>query len=180
MNLSINTALHDFGDVAEDACKNELVQLFKVKNALVPVKKQDLSEEQLKKVVRSHMFLKEKFEDGTFVKLKARLVADGRTQDRTLYSDYSSPTAKTRSIMTCLKIAAVKKFECVKVDIGGAFLCVKIDRRGGFPPTWLSDDGYGHKIHARVSAIQRGVWDNDSKGQQGYVWVHSIARTMVQ
>jgi hypothetical protein len=79
MNLSVNTALQDFGDVAEDACKNELVQLFKEKNALVPVKKQDLSEEQLKKVVRSHMFLKEKFEDGTFIKLKACLVADGRT-----------------------------------------------------------------------------------------------------
>jgi hypothetical protein len=42
---------------------------------LVPVKREDLSQDQLKKVVRSHMFLKEKFEDGSFVKLKACLVA---------------------------------------------------------------------------------------------------------
>jgi hypothetical protein len=73
------------------------------------------------------MFLKEKFEDGTFIKLKARLVADGRTQDRTLYSDYWSPTAKTRSVMTCLKLAAVKGWKCAKVDISGAFLCAKLD-----------------------------------------------------
>jgi hypothetical protein len=87
-----------------------------------------MSVDQLKKVVRSHMFLKEKFEDGTFVKLKARLVADGRTQDRTLYSDYLLPTAKTRSVMTCLKLAAVKDWKCMKVDISGAFLCAKIDK----------------------------------------------------
>jgi hypothetical protein len=73
------------------------------------------------------MFLKEKFEDGTFVKLKVRLVADGQTQDRTLYSDYSSPTAKTRLVMTCLKIAAMKDWKCAKADVSGAYLCAKID-----------------------------------------------------
>jgi hypothetical protein len=52
------------------------------------------------------MFLKEKFEDGKFIKMKARLVADGRMQDRTVYMDFSSPTAKTRSVRTCLKLAA--------------------------------------------------------------------------
>jgi hypothetical protein len=77
MNLSVNTAFQGFGAVAEDACKNELVQLFKEKSVLIPVKREDLSQDQLKKVVRSHMFLKEKFEDGTFVKLKACLVVDG-------------------------------------------------------------------------------------------------------
>ncbi len=127
MNLSVTSALRDFGEVAEEACKTELVQLIQGKKALIPIHKRDMSQDQLKKVVRSHMFLKEKFEDGTFVKLKARLVADGRTQDRTLYSDYLSPTAKTRSVMTCLKLAAVKDWKCMKVDISGAFLCAKID-----------------------------------------------------
>jgi hypothetical protein len=37
------------------------------------------------------------------------------------------PTAKTRSVITCLKIGAVKHWDCKKVDIGGAFLCAKID-----------------------------------------------------
>jgi translation elongation factor P/translation initiation factor 5A len=42
------------------------------------------------------MFLREKYEDGSFVKIKARLVADGRMQDRTVYSDHSSPTARLK------------------------------------------------------------------------------------
>jgi uncharacterized protein YqkB len=68
-----------------------------------------------------------KFEDRTCTKLKACLVADGRTQDRTLYSDYSTLTSKTRSVMMCLKLAATQESECLKVDIEGAFLCTKIN-----------------------------------------------------
>ncbi len=59
------------------------------------MKWESLTTAQRKKVIRSHMFLREKYEDGVFVKLKGRIVADGRMQDRTIYSDYSSPTAKT-------------------------------------------------------------------------------------
>jgi predicted heme/steroid binding protein len=50
-------------------------------------------------------------------------VADGRMQDRTVYTNYSAPTAKTRSVMTCMKLAAVKG---LKLDVGGAFLCAPI------------------------------------------------------
>jgi hypothetical protein len=127
MNLSVKTAVADFGEVADAACEAELVQLFREKRALVPVIWDDLTKEQQDKVVRSHMFLKEKFEDGIFQKLKARIVADGRTQDRNTYPDYSSPTVKTRSIMTCLKVAAMKGMKAMKIDVGGAFLCAKID-----------------------------------------------------
>jgi hypothetical protein len=127
MNLSVNMVLQDFGEVADKACKDELKQLFREKKTLVPVKWETLNDKQKRQTVKSHMFLKEKFEDGSFVKLKARLVADGRTQDRSLYSDYSSPTAKTRSVITCLKLAVIKNWDCMKVDIGGAFLCTKIE-----------------------------------------------------
>lgn len=126
MNLSVNTALRDFGEVAEKACKDELKQLFREKKALVPVKWDTLNDKQKRQIVKSHMFLKETFEDGSFVKLKAHLVADG-TQDHLLNSDYSSPTTKTCSVITCLELAAVKNWDCIKVDIGGAFLCAKID-----------------------------------------------------
>jgi hypothetical protein len=93
----------------------------------VPVKWENLNEMQKKKVVRLHMFLWEKYEDGKFIKMKRRIVADGRMQDRTIYTDYSSPTAKTRSVMTCLKLAAVQGWDLLKVDVGGAFLCASID-----------------------------------------------------
>ena len=98
MNLSVNTALRDFGDVADKACESELVQLFMEKKALVPMKWEDLTDDQKEKIVRSHLFLKEKFEAGEFVKLKAHLVPDGHTQDLTLYQDFSSPTARMRSV----------------------------------------------------------------------------------
>jgi len=127
MNLSVGAAIRNFGDTARYACKDELIQLFKEKKALVPVKWENLIDDQKKKVVRSHMFLREKYEDGKLIKLKGRIVADGRMQDRTIYTDFSSPTAKTRSVMTCLKLAAVQGWDLLKVDVGGAFLCASID-----------------------------------------------------
>jgi len=127
MNLSLGAAIRNFGDKAREACKAELTQLFEEKKALTPVKWADLTAEQKETVIRSHMFLKEKWEDGKFVKMKGRVVADGRMQDKTVYSDYSSPTAKTRSVMTCLKLAAVKQWDLLKLDIAGAFLCAPID-----------------------------------------------------
>jgi len=128
MNLSLGAAIRNFGDAARDACKAELQQLFEEKKALRPVRWCDLTAEQKASVIRSHMFLKEKYEDGKFVKMKGRVVADGRMQDRTVYSDYSSPTVKTKSVMTCLKLAAVKNWDLLKLDIGGAFLCAPIDK----------------------------------------------------
>jgi hypothetical protein len=71
-----------------------LKQLFKEKKALVPIMWENLSKER-RCLTRSHMFLMEKYIDGIFEKLKARMVADGRTQDRSIYSNYSSPTVKT-------------------------------------------------------------------------------------
>jgi hypothetical protein len=127
LTLSVRTAVKDFGNVAIEAVRSELKQLFEEKKALVPVRYTGISKDQRKRDIRSHMFLKEKFEDGKFVKMKARLVADGRMQDRAIYSNSSSPTAKTRSVMTCLKIAAVKDWDLLKVDVGGAFLCAPMD-----------------------------------------------------
>jgi hypothetical protein len=49
------------------------------------------------KIIRSHMFIKEKYNaDGTFEKLKSRLVAGGDQQYRDLYDDVSSPLRQSR------------------------------------------------------------------------------------
>jgi hypothetical protein len=47
--------------VAEDAVSAELTQLFKEKKALVPVHVVDLTPEQKKNMIRSHMFITEKY-----------------------------------------------------------------------------------------------------------------------
>jgi hypothetical protein len=78
------TVIRDFGMAAEEVCQDELVQLFKEKKVLILVKWDNLSLEQQSKIVRLHMFLKEKFEDEVFMKLKTRIVADGCTQDSSI------------------------------------------------------------------------------------------------
>jgi hypothetical protein len=54
------------------------LQLFREKEALTPVHLKNLTAKQRKNIIRSHMFLTEKYEDGKFVKMKGRVVADGR------------------------------------------------------------------------------------------------------
>jgi hypothetical protein len=79
MNLSVGAAIRNFGNTAKTACKDELVQLFKEKKAIAPVKWDNLTEDQKKKVVHSHMFLREKYEDGKFVKMKGKFIhMDGK------------------------------------------------------------------------------------------------------
>ena len=78
-----------------------------------------------KKVIKSFMFLKEKYDShGTFDKLKARLVAGGHMQDRTFMTDddSSSPTASLSSIFTIAAIAARDHRHVRTVDIAGAYL----------------------------------------------------------
>jgi hypothetical protein len=104
---AIKKALRENGEEASKAIKGELEQLFKTKSALTPVTRKDLTPKQLRNVIRSSMFLKTKFDaTGAFEKIKARLVADGRMQDKSMYPNSSSPSASMQAIMTCLTIAA--------------------------------------------------------------------------
>ena len=60
--------------------------------------------------------------NGSFLKLKARLVAGGDQQDKSLYEDLSSPTVSTSAVFTLLAIAAHEKRAVAVVDISGAYL----------------------------------------------------------
>jgi hypothetical protein len=59
-------------------------------------------------IIRSSMFLKTKvYPDGKPDKLKARLVAGGNQQDRTLYcDDLSAPTVSTSAVLTILSFGS--------------------------------------------------------------------------
>jgi hypothetical protein len=116
-------SLRDHGRPAYLAIVGELKQLLREKKAITPVHRGDLSPRQIKKVIRSIMFLKTKFDGmGVFEKIKARLVANGAMQDKTLYPDNSSPTAMLQSVMMCLVTAASEGRKAVAIDIGGAYL----------------------------------------------------------
>jgi hypothetical protein len=80
--------------------------------------------EHIDRLIPSHLFLKEKYwPDGSFEKLKSRLVARGDRQDRELYDeDLGAPTAEHSSTMSVAAIAASEKRAVVVLDIGGAYL----------------------------------------------------------
>lgn len=120
---TVREGLGKHGSKAKEAVVDEFKQLFKGKKALKPVLKKLLTVRQLKKIIRSSMFLKEKFDAfGIFEKLKGRLVADGRMQDRRIYKGLKSPMALIESIIICLVLGCLRKMRFAKVDIGGAYL----------------------------------------------------------
>jgi len=77
------------------------------------------------------LFFKEKYlPNGDFDKLKARLVAGGHLQDRSVYSESqtSSPTVATEVVMMVATIAAKEQRFVMTADITSAFLRGKFDR----------------------------------------------------
>ena len=65
--------------------------------------------------------------DGGFHKLKSRLVAGDDIQDRSLYSDVSSPTASITSVFMALSTAAHEARHVAAEDIACSQLNVKLD-----------------------------------------------------
>jgi hypothetical protein len=106
----------------EQAIKAELRQLFDDLKALRVIKRAEVMRSA--KVLKSHMFLVRKYlADGSFDKVKARLVADGRDQDAELYPNKSLPTVAIHSVFTVLGLAATKAWRIVvKIDVKGAFV----------------------------------------------------------
>ena len=75
------------------------------------------------------MFLKAKHKpDGSFERLKARIVARGDRQNRTLYDeDLSAGTVSSMSVMAIAAIASHEERKVAVVDITGAFLHAEMD-----------------------------------------------------
>jgi hypothetical protein len=122
-HTSVRKGIEEHGHEAYKAIVAELRQLLQEKKALEPVLRQDLSARQVKNIIRSLMFMKTKFDGlGRFEKIKARLVANGKQQDRTLYPDTYSPTVALQSVMMCLTVAAKERRKLCAIDIGGAYL----------------------------------------------------------
>ena len=106
LNISVNEALRTRGKDAEVVIMKELGQMLR-KKVWTPVDIKSLSYNEKRRIIRSSMFLKEKFlASGEFEKLKARLVAGGDQQDKSLYDDLSAPTVGTSAVFTILSVGA--------------------------------------------------------------------------
>jgi hypothetical protein len=87
------------------------------------VHQQDLTYTQKKNILRSFMFMKQKFfPNGQMDKLKVRLVADGSQQGRHLYDFVSSATVSLQVVFLLFNIASYHKCMLHTIDIRGAFL----------------------------------------------------------
>jgi hypothetical protein len=130
-NISVKQALKNMPVEARASMHKEMKQLHD-KDVFDPVPP---SVKPSKKVIKSFMFLKDKYlSDGSFDKLKSRLVAGGHMQDRSniLYEDITSPTANLSNLMVIATVAAKESRKIRTADISGAYLNADMKSAGVF------------------------------------------------
>ena len=121
-HISVKQGIERFGEAARTAIAGELTQLMSIP-AWEPVNTGDISTAQREKIIRTHMFLKDKHKaDGSFDKLKARLVARGDMQEELPDERTSSPTVGLTAALVTSGIAAKERRHVATVDVTGAFL----------------------------------------------------------
>jgi len=120
--MTVKSAMRDRPDEALPVIMAELKQMVE-KNVWHGVHARHLSKRERKSIIRSSMFLRDKYQaSGEFEKFKARIVAGGDQQDKTLYDDLASPTVVTAHVFALAGLAAKEDRLIATVDIGGAYL----------------------------------------------------------
>jgi hypothetical protein len=120
--LSVAKAMREQPVETAAAVRAELQQMLTL-GVFEPVLTSTLTDTQRKRIIRSSMFMKHKYSpSGDYLKTKARLVAGGDLQDKSLYSNISSPTATPTSVLFVCGDAAAKGKAVASMDIGGAYL----------------------------------------------------------
>ena len=156
MTVSVRAAMRDRPEAAAPVAKSELKQMVD-KRVFHPVRADTLSDSERRGILRSSMFMKDKFvASGAFDKYKARLVAGGNTQDKSLYEDLSAPTAATTSVLAVAAIAAKEGRTVLSIDIGGAFLNADI------APT-------GVDVHMRLDKLMTAMMVDITPAYKDYV-----------
>jgi hypothetical protein len=132
LSMSITEALTRHGPIARAAIEAEL-DGHQEKPAWRPVTANEFANIDKKHVLRTMWVIVEKVDaNGNFDKVKARLVAVGSQQDRSLYDDTSSPTASTTSIFVVAAIAAMEGRHVVVADVKTAYMHAKIGKIQSF------------------------------------------------
>ena len=122
--LSLRKAMAEYGEEARKALIEEINNMLSRK-VWTGVLRNTLSKRQRKAIIRSHTFMKEKMSpSNVFLRLKARLVAMGNLQDRSLYTleDTKSPTVAQSSSYILLATAANERRSVLSFDVNCAYL----------------------------------------------------------
>jgi len=154
--ISVRMALREREAEARPVIEAELRQMVD-KKVWHGVHARGLTKQERGAIIRSSMFLKDKYHaSGAFEKFKARLVAGGDQQDRLLYDNLSSPTAVTTSVLTIAAIAAAEGRSVMVMDIGGAFLNADITTTGV-------------RVHMRLDKLMSAMLVQIAPGYQKFV-----------
>ena len=124
-HISVREALKKFSKSAIKSIVKEVINVYGYGSNITPIKASDLKHKQRKQIIRSMMFLKDKYlPTGEFEKLKARLVALGNLQDRSLFGeeDTASPTVSLLSLLALVTKSHSEGRVFKTVDIPGAYL----------------------------------------------------------
>ena len=124
--VSVRQALNNkdpkYVALARKAIIDELTQL-KEYGTFEPKLLASLSLAQRLANIPSHIFLKEKTKaDGSFDKMKARLVAGGNFIDTSLSGDISAYVVNPTTVLMMLSLAAINRLNIITCDVTGAFL----------------------------------------------------------
>ena len=123
MRLTVKKSQQEFGDTSTEASLIAEMSSILDKELFEPQFKHLLTKEQRTKVIRSSIFLKAKYNAvGEFIKLKARLVANGSQQDPKSYGDMDSPTVTMEGLFMMTAISAHERRHNCTIDIVAAYL----------------------------------------------------------
>ena len=123
LQYSLKKGVKLYGQECTEATKDELIGIIK-RSVFAGKLWEELSSEARRKMLRAKVMVTEKFVNGIFERLKARLVVLGNLQDKGEYmqSELSSPTPSAAVILLQAAIAAAKNRYVRTFDVGQAFL----------------------------------------------------------
>jgi len=159
LQMTIREGIEKTGDDAVRSFAEEVIKQHKL-DTYVGVHLSALTLEQKKGMLPSKSFLKEKFlSTGEYQRTRARLVAGGHRQDRTVFDKGGSPTVATQSVFMIAAIAAAEGKSVATVDFPSAFLnCVLPD---DYPPIFMRLGKFESMILAEYDPSYRAFMNPD-------------------
>ena len=121
--LSLKRGLATWKERGEEAVSKELSQLH-FRDTFEPVDPATLSKDDMKRVIESHLFLKEKRD----ASIKGRMVAGGNKQRGYIdKEEAASPTASLESVLLTATIDAQEQRDVAIVDVPNAFVQTRLE-----------------------------------------------------
>ena len=166
--ISLRLALRDSNkeraESAKRAMREECEQLVTT-NTFEPYLFSEIPADEMKFVIPSHLFFKEKYKaDGEFDRWKGRLVCGGNFVDTSLSGDISAHVVNPITVMMMLNLAAIKQLRIITADVKGAFLIPELTDAPG-DKTYIVID----KLLSDVIAELKPEWANKRNSNGTFV-----------